>query len=66
MQFRRNVLEPLIEKGWITNGRSKNRWTVTASGKAILDIFCDPEEIRKQFEEDQRMYEWAEREHIQL
>ena len=58
MQFRRNVLEPLIEKGWITNGRSKNRWTVTASGKAILDIFCDPEEIRsyREIVESMKMY----------
>ena len=46
MQFRRNVLEPLIDRGWIEGGRTKNRWNVTASGHAILDIFCDPEEIR--------------------
>lgn len=44
--FRRNVLEPLTDKGWIINGRSKNRWLVTPSGNAILDIFCDEDEIR--------------------
>ena len=44
--FRRNVLEPLTEKGWLTNGRSKNRWDITPSGRAILDIFCDEEEMR--------------------
>lgn len=49
MMFRRNVLEPLTERGWITRGRSKNRWSVTPSGRAILDIFCDDD--MRSFEE---------------
>ena len=44
--FRRNVLEPLIDRGWLERGISKNRWAITVSGRAILDIFCDEEEIR--------------------
>ena len=45
MQFRRTVLEPLQEKGWIEKV-SKNRWVITPSGRAILDIFCDEDDIR--------------------
>lgn len=44
--FRRNVVEPLVEKGWLVKGRTKNSWEITTSGKVILDIFCDEEEIR--------------------
>ena len=44
--FRRNILEPLMDKGWLERGSSKNRWAITTSGKVILDIFCDEEEIR--------------------
>jgi len=45
MQFRRTVLEPLEENGWIEKP-TKNRWDITVSGKAILDIFCDEEDMR--------------------
>ena len=44
--FRRNVVEPLTDRGWLEKGISKNRWSITLSGRAILDIFCDEEEIR--------------------
>lgn len=43
--FRRNVLEPLLDKGWLEKGRTENRWSITPSGQVILDIFCDEEEI---------------------
>ena len=46
MQFRRTVLEPLTDKGWLEKGPTKNRWKITPSGRAILDIFCDDDEIR--------------------
>ena len=46
MQFRRNVIEPLVDNGWLERGSSKNRWKITVSGRAILDIFCDEDEIR--------------------
>ena len=44
VQYNRVVLTPLIEKGWLRNGSSKNRWIVTPSGRAILDIFTDEED----------------------
>ena len=45
MQFRRTVLEPLVQRGWIANGRTKNRWVITESGRAILNVFCDEDDI---------------------
>ena len=58
MQFRRTVLEPLLEKGWIMKGSTPNRWVITPSGRAILDIFCDEEEIRsyREIVDSMRMY----------
>ena len=44
VQYNRVVLTPLIEKGWLRNGSSKNRWIVTPSGRAILDIFTDEDD----------------------
>ena len=44
VQYNRVVLTPLIERGWLRNGPSKNRWVVTPSGKAILDIFTDEDD----------------------
>ena len=44
VQYNRVVLTPLIERGWLRNGSSKNRWIVTPSGRAILDIFTDEED----------------------
>ena len=44
VQYNRVVLTPLIERGWLRNGSSKNRWVVTPSGRAILDIFTDEED----------------------
>ncbi len=43
MKYRRDVLEPLLDNGWIAN-TSKNRWTVTPAGRAILDIFTDEDD----------------------
>ena len=43
-QFNREVMFPLIDKGWLRNGPSKNRWIVTPSGRAILDIFTDEDD----------------------
>ena len=43
-QFNRDVMFPLIDKGWLRNGSSKNRWIVTPSGRAILDIFTDEDD----------------------
>ena len=43
-QFNREVMFPLIDKGWLRNGSSKNRWIVTPSGRAILDIFTDEDD----------------------
>ena len=58
MQFRRTVLEPLLEKGWVMKGSTPNRWIITPSGRAILDIFCDEEEIRsyREIVDSMRMY----------
>ena len=44
VQYRRVVLTPLIEKGWLRNGSTKNRWIVTPAGRAILDIFTDEDD----------------------
>lgn len=44
VQYRRVVLNPLIDNGWLRNGSSKNRWVVTPAGRAILDIFTDEED----------------------
>ena len=44
VQYNRVVLTPLIERGWLRNGSSKNRWVVTPSGRAILDIFTDEDD----------------------
>ncbi len=46
MQYRRTVLDPLLAKGWIRQGRTKNRWVLTPSGRAILDVFCDDDDDR--------------------
>ena len=44
VQYNRVVLTPLIERGWLRSGSSKNRWIVTPSGRAILDIFTDEDD----------------------
>ena len=43
MKYRRDVLMPLLDKGWIRN-IPKNRWEVTPAGRVILDIFTDEDE----------------------
>ena len=53
MKYRRDVLMPLLDNGWIINV-PKNRWIVTPAGRAILDIFTDEDdkiEIRDIIEE---------------
>ena len=52
MQYNRNVLQPLKDKGWLIEGSSKNRFIITPAGRAILDIFTDGEmEIKELIEE---------------
>lgn len=46
VQYRRTVLSPLVDRGWLENGPTKNRWRVTRAGKAVLDIFTDEDERR--------------------
>lgn len=46
MQYRRTVLEPLLARGWIRPGRTKNRWMLTPAGRAVLDVFCDEDDDR--------------------
>ena len=44
--YNRNVRDPLVNKGWLVNGSSKNRWLITPAGRAILDIFYDEDDPR--------------------
>lgn len=44
---KRTVIEPLMERGWLRKGRTKNRWEVTSAGRLILDVFCDDDDDRE-------------------
>ena len=43
---KRAVIDPLVAKGWLRPGRTKNRWQVTPTGRMVLDVFCDEDDDR--------------------